>query len=79
MVTHQLKGRVTMSEEKFDAKRDQISGKIKETVGHLTDDKSLEAEGKAEHTKGKLAEVLDDAKDSLKGFVDHLSGKDKKE
>lgn len=47
-----------MSEEKFDAKRDQISGKIKETVGHLTDDKSLEAEGKAEHTKGSLQKCL---------------------
>ncbi|GAA0053777.1 UNVERIFIED_CONTAM: CsbD family protein [Streptococcus canis] len=68
-----------MSEEKFNAKRDQVSGKIKETVGHLTDDKSLEAEGKAEHTKGKIAEVIDEAKDSIQGFVDHLSGKDKKE
>ena len=63
-----------MSEEKFDAKRDQISGKIKETVGHLTDDRSLEAEGKAEHTKGKLAEVLDDAKEELKRALKAYKG-----
>ncbi|EHI69483.1 CsbD family protein [Streptococcus ictaluri] len=61
-----------MSEEKMDAKLDQFSGKVKETVGRLTDDKELETEGKTEHAKGKISEVLEDAKDGIKGFISGL-------
>ncbi|MGT2935456.1 CsbD family protein [Streptococcus castoreus] len=68
-----------MLEEKFDAKLDQVSGKVKETVGHLIDDKDLETKGKVEQTKGKISEVITDAKNSLKGLLFGLSRKDKEE
>lgn len=65
-----------MSDEKVKAKLGQISGKVKETIGKVSGDKSLETEGKVEKTSGKLEEFAADAKDSVKGFLDGLK-KDK--
>ncbi|GAA5348234.1 CsbD family protein [Streptococcus uberis] len=65
-----------MSDEKVKAKLGQISGKVKETIGKVSGDKSLETEGKVEKTSGKLEEFAADAKDSIKGFSDGLK-KDK--
>lgn len=42
-----------MSEEKFNAKIDQVGGKVKETLGKVSDDKELETEGKVEKVAGK--------------------------
>ncbi|MGT2932715.1 CsbD family protein [Streptococcus catagoni] len=66
-----------MSEEKFDAKKDQFSGNVKESLGHFTDDKELETEGKVQHGKGKVKEFLDDAKDTLEALSEKLKNKKK--
>lgn len=44
-----------MSEEKFEAKLDQVKGSVKENAGKLTGDKELEAEGKADKVIGKAS------------------------
>ena len=45
--------------DKAKNKADQVSGKVKETVGKLTDDEELEAEGRLQHDKAVLAEDAD--------------------
>ncbi|WP_124059413.1 CsbD family protein [Vaginisenegalia massiliensis] len=61
-----------MSEEKFDSKLDQVAGNAKEIAGKVTDNKSLEAEGKVEKLKGQAGEALTDAKETLNGALDGL-------
>jgi uncharacterized protein YjbJ (UPF0337 family) len=46
--------------------RDKIEGEVKEKVGKLTDDESLEEEGRAQETLG-------DAKEKVKDTVDDVS------
>jgi uncharacterized protein YjbJ (UPF0337 family) len=46
-------------------KADQASGKVKETVGKLTDDGRLETEGRLQHAKGTLAEDAGKLTDSV--------------
>ena len=46
--------------------RDQAEGTVKEKVGELTDDESLENEGKAQGAWGDVKEKADDLKDDLK-------------
>lgn len=60
-----------------DAKFDQVAGKVKETAGKVTGDKETETEGRLQNADGQVAEKADDAKATLKGVADHLSGKDK--
>lgn len=59
------------------ANSDQVKGKAKEAAGILSGDKDLESEGKADrrtgevkekidHTKNKLEELADKAKDALR-------------
>ncbi|MGV3081481.1 CsbD family protein [Streptococcus dysgalactiae] len=57
-----------MSDEKWNAKLDQAGGKLKEGLGKVSGDKSLETEGKVDQVAGKVKEVVEDAKDSLKGL-----------
>ncbi|XHV72684.1 CsbD family protein [Streptococcus dysgalactiae subsp. equisimilis] len=47
---------------------DQAGGKLKEGLGKVSGDKSLETEGKVDQVAGKVKEVAADAKDSLKGL-----------
>ena len=42
-----------------------IGGKIKEGMGKLTGDKSLESEGHMDQAKGKAQQALGDIKDAL--------------
>ena len=49
---------------------DKAKGKVKETVGVATGDRSLEAEGKADLIKGKVKEKVEDAKRVIKDAVD---------
>lgn len=49
---------------------DKISGKAKQAVGEVTDDKKLQAEGKAQELKGKAGEIVDDAKHKVEKTVD---------
>ena len=39
---------------------DQTKGKLKQALGDLTDDKSLQHEGKADEAAGKLKEIVKD-------------------
>ncbi|MFV8210997.1 CsbD family protein [Streptococcus pluranimalium] len=61
-----------MSEEKFNAKAEQVSGSVKEGLGKLTGDKRTESEGKTEKASGNVKEKLADAKDAVKGAIDGL-------
>jgi uncharacterized protein YjbJ (UPF0337 family) len=45
--------------------RDQVEGEVKEQAGKLTDDESLENEGRAQETWGEAKEKTEDAKDEL--------------
>lgn len=63
----------------FKSKADQASGKAKETVGKITDDEKLEAEGRVQHDKAQLAEDADKLKKNVKDAVDHAKNAFKKE
>jgi uncharacterized protein YjbJ (UPF0337 family) len=47
------------------ANRDQAEGKVKEEAGDLTDDESMEAEGKAQGAWGDAKEKADDVKEEI--------------
>lgn len=44
---------------------DQVKGKIKETVGDVTKDSSLKADGLVDQVVGKTKEVVSDVKDAV--------------
>jgi uncharacterized protein YjbJ (UPF0337 family) len=44
-----------------------IKGKVKESTGKATDDRSLEAEGKTDQTKSSLKQAGENVKDAFKG------------
>ncbi len=54
----------------YDAAKDKVSGKVKETAGKLTGDESTEAKGKAQQIAGdvkeKLGEKFNDVVDKTK-------------
>jgi uncharacterized protein YjbJ (UPF0337 family) len=54
------------TDDKIDAKAEELTGKIKEGVGDATDDRDLEAEGKADQTKGNLKQAGEKIKDAFK-------------
>ena len=58
--------------DKADAQKDQLAGKLKEGAGKLTGDEKTQAEGKGQSMKGKVQEGVQDAKDKVKGFVDGM-------
>jgi uncharacterized protein YjbJ (UPF0337 family) len=49
---------------------DKAKGKVKETVGAATGDRSLEAEGKVDTLKGKVKEGIEDVKRVIKDKID---------
>ncbi|HLR39197.1 MAG TPA: CsbD family protein [Jeotgalicoccus sp.] len=59
-----------MVEERKDGKLDQVKGNVKETVGNLADDKSLEHEGKKDKASGKVKEATEKASDKIHETVD---------
>ena len=44
----------------------KVEGEVKETAGKVTDDKSLEAEGKLDKAEGEARDTAGDVKDALK-------------
>jgi uncharacterized protein YjbJ (UPF0337 family) len=54
------------TDDKFDAKADEVKGKVKETTGQVTDDENIEAEGKGEQVKGNLKQGVEKVKDAFK-------------
>jgi len=65
-----------MNKDQVEGRVDQAKGKIKEVTGRVTGNESLEAEGVAEKTGGKVQSTYGDAKektkDALKSGVDKL-------
>lgn len=59
-----------MNNSHVSSKVNEIKGKVKEEVGHLTGDNSLAAEGVTDRVKGKVQEKIADAKDKIKTVVD---------
>ena len=56
-------------------KFDEIKGSVKEGLGKLTGDKSVEGEGLAEQVVSKVKEAAEDAKDAVEGAIDSVKDK----
>ncbi|MFF8816943.1 MULTISPECIES: CsbD family protein [Leucobacter] len=54
------------AEDKIKAAADKVAGQVKETVGKLTDNDKLVAEGKADKLKGEAKGAVEDVKDAFK-------------
>ena len=54
------------TDDKIDAKSDELKGKVKEGMGRATDDPELEAEGHGDQAKGNLKQVGEKIKDVFK-------------
>jgi len=54
-------------EDKTSNKAEDIKGKVKESTGKVTDDESLEAEGKNDQRKSSLKQAGENVKDAFKG------------
>ncbi|WP_308493522.1 CsbD family protein [Microbacterium terrisoli] len=54
------------ADDKIKAAAEKGGGKIKESVGHVSDDEKLVAEGKADQTKGHLRDAAENVKDAFK-------------
>lgn len=55
--------------------KNQVAGKAREIKGKLTDDKTEEMAGKAQHTRGKIEAGLGRAKGKVVGKAEELKGK----
>jgi uncharacterized protein YjbJ (UPF0337 family) len=66
-------------EDKMKNKVDQAGGAVKETVGKLTDDEKMQAEGHMQHAKAVLAEDAEKVKDSVVGAAGHIKDAFKKQ
>ena len=51
---------------------DKLTGKAKQAVGNITDDKKLQAEGKAQELKGKAEGAVNDTKAEIDQKADEL-------
>ena len=54
---------------------DKLKGNVKQTVGDLTDDEQLEAEGKSDELAGKAKGAIDDVKEAASDAVDWVKDK----
>ena len=56
--------------DKIDNQAEVLKGKVKEAVGHVTDDPELEAEGKGDQVKGHVKQAGEKVKDAVKDVID---------
>jgi uncharacterized protein YjbJ (UPF0337 family) len=54
-------------DDKADNKAEELKGKVKEKIGDATDDKDLQAKGRAQEAKGSLKLAGEKVKDAFKG------------
>jgi uncharacterized protein YjbJ (UPF0337 family) len=54
-------------DDKADNKAEELKGKVKETIGDATNDKDLQAKGRAQKAKGSLKQAGEKVKDAFKG------------
>jgi uncharacterized protein YjbJ (UPF0337 family) len=59
-------GFIMVAENKAANKVTEVKGKIKKKAGQATDDTDLEAEGRAEESKGDLKQAGEKVKDAFK-------------
>ena len=64
-------GKIMSLENKFE----EIKGSVKEGLGKLTGDKSLEGEGLAEQVVSKVKEAAEGAKEAVEGAIDSVKDK----
>jgi uncharacterized protein YjbJ (UPF0337 family) len=55
-----------MDKDRIAGAAKKIKGSIKETIGNVTGDAKLEAEGKADKVEGKVQNAIGGLKDALK-------------
>lgn len=55
-----------MDKDRIEGSTNQAKGKVKETIGKLTGDAKLQAEGKSEKVAGKIQNVMGSIKDEIK-------------
>jgi uncharacterized protein YjbJ (UPF0337 family) len=55
-----------MDKEHVKGAADKAKGEIKDTVGKVTDDKQMQAEGKIDKAKGAAHEAVGDLKDTVR-------------
>ena len=55
-----------MDEDRVKGALNQAKGAVKETVGNMTGDKKMEAEGTADKTAGKVQNTVGGAKDTVR-------------
>lgn len=53
-------------DDKLENMKDKMAGKTKEAAGDATDDRGLEAEGKADQSKADLKQAGEKVKDAFK-------------
>ncbi|MFD3663009.1 CsbD family protein [Streptomyces sp. NPDC058659] len=51
---------------------EKAKGKLKEAAGKVTGNKRLEAEGKADQTKGRVREAVEAVRERAKGIRDSM-------
>ena len=56
-----------MDKDRVKGSAKQAGGAIKETVGKITGDAKLQADGKADQTAGKIQNAVGGIKDALRG------------
>ena len=64
-------GKIISLENKFE----EIKGSVKEGLGKLTGDNSLEAEGLAEQVVSKVKEAAEGAKETVENAIDSVKDK----
>lgn len=56
-----------MDKDRIEGSAKQVKGAIKEVAGKLIGDAKLEADGKADKTKGKIQNTIGGIKDAMRG------------
>ena len=61
-----------VDENRVEGAWDKAKGAVKDTVGKVTGDEKLQAEGKADKLKGKAESAVGGAKDSVRDAADKI-------
>ena len=67
-----------MNKDELDGKLDQAKGKVKQSIGDLTDDERLHDEGVADETSGEVQEGFGKARRKVGEAIEDLGDKVKK-
>jgi uncharacterized protein YjbJ (UPF0337 family) len=59
-----------MDKDRLKGMGNQVKGEVKKTVGELTGNERMEAEGHLDKAKGKIQEKVGEAKDAVRDAVD---------